>query len=208
MITDLALRWIVSALFVFSALECGAELVRGRHTATIAISNTLHVAMAVTMITMAWPLGMHLPNRSLMTFFSFAAVWFLAMMLTTALTYSERGVVGYHAVMMTAMAWMCGAMSGSFQPAQPANDQHTVSTSETMPGMDMSHDMPRTDTTSEWIGSVNWACFVGFSVAAMFWTYRYFAERKRAASSPYRAWGMACQAMMAVGMAIMFHSML
>jgi len=208
MIGDPVLRWLVSLLFLLSVAECGTELIRGRRIPTLVVSNTLHVVMAVTMIVMAWPLGSHLPNRGLLFFFAFAGVWFLVMILVADRTHTKRAVLGYHAVMMFAMAWMSAAMGGVFLRTQPASHHHTMTTApEPMPGMDMSRDTPPTDTAPEWIGMVNWLCVIGFTVAALFWTYRYFSTRKHASGGPACGWGAACQAMMAAGIAIMFGSM-
>jgi hypothetical protein len=61
-------------------------------------------------------------------------------------------------------------------------------------------DMPGMNDSSSVTG-LNWLCTIGFAVAALFWLYLYFTKRDR-------RFGITCQAMMAVGTAIMFSLML
>jgi hypothetical protein len=60
-----------------------------------------------------------------------------------------------------------------------------------------------------WIDVIDWFWTAGFAVATLWWLNRYFVERRSAPTSPsHRHLGVACQAMMAAGMAIMFGVML
>jgi hypothetical protein len=49
---------------------------------------------------------------------------------------------------------------------------------------------------------------VGFAVATVWWLYRYFVERRARPAERRRLLGIASQAMMAAGMAVMFGVML
>ena len=122
MIDDAALRWVVTALFVFSAAVCLRALVAGRHSAASTVSHSLHAIMAIAMAVMAWPRGAELPSRPPMLFFLAAAVWFAVV---TGRDREHRAANSYHTVMMLAMAWMYAAMGGLPLPtamAGPATD--------------------------------------------------------------------------------------
>lgn len=206
MIADLALRWVVTVLFALSAAECTYALARSRGSLTDAVSQLLHLAMAVAMVVMAWPRGAELPTVGPMVFFSTAAVWFLAGLLRSGTTPS-RLVDGYHAAMMLAMAWMYAVMNGDVL----ARRTETVAAgSHDMPAMHMHHGggtAMAAETMSVqplWIPTINWLLTIGFVIAAVVWLHRYFAARQRSERSPFTHFGTLCRAMMAAGMAIMF----
>ena len=80
-----------------------------------------------------------------------------------------------------------------------------------MPGMDMGATTMSSNHAGHpgWIAAVNWFWTIGFAVAALWWIYHYFARRQARGAQPAdRSLGIACQAMMAAGMAIMFGVML
>lgn len=206
MISDLLLRWIVTALFVVSAAECGFALAVGRRPWTHAVGYLLHFVMAVAMAVMAWPRGAELPTTGPMWFFLAASLWFVVMGLVEA---GHRGAYAYHAAMMLAMSWMYAAMGGILLPvpadgagsggghaghhASAATETHAVANTE------LSAADPLLAT------GLNWLCTVGFAVAALWWLYRYAVVRRSdSAGVGHRHLGIACQAMMAVGMSIMF----
>ena len=215
MIQDLPLRWLVTALFVLSAAECSYALATGRRVWTHVIGQSLHFVMAVAMAIMAWPRGAALPTTAPMVFFLFATVWFLLLALAQS---GHRGINAYHAVMMLAMAWMYAVMGGSLLAAPPEGGgeagipaAHHGSSANSMPGM----NMPGMSGSDEgpgqplFITGLNWLCAVGFALATVWWLYRYFVARKAEPTQPkHRFLGTASQAMMAVGMAIMFGAML
>ncbi|MEE6170180.1 MULTISPECIES: DUF5134 domain-containing protein [unclassified Mycolicibacterium] len=208
MIGDLFLRWIVTALFVISALECGYAIATGHRSWTHVVGHLLHFVMAVAMAVMAWPRGAALPTMGPMVFFAAAALWFAAIVVTTA---AHRAVAGYHAFMMLAMAWMYAVMNGGLLPGQTMSGHHDTQASAMamdMPGMDMSVATEASTGPSYpgWIDAVDWLCTVAFAAAAVWWLYRYFAARQ-ADPARYQL-GAACQAMMAAGMAVMFGVML
>lgn len=109
MIQDLALRWVVTLMFVFSAAVCVSSIVTNRHSAANVVSHSLHAIMAIAMAVMAWPRGADLPSRAPMIFFAAAAVWFAVVVVRDA---GHRGSNVYHALMMLAMAWMYAVMGG------------------------------------------------------------------------------------------------
>jgi hypothetical protein len=223
MIHDLALRWVVTLVFVFSAGVCISAIAKNRHCTANLISHGLHAVMAVAMAVMAWPRGAELPTRAPMIFFLAAAVWFAAVAVRAG---GHRIANTYHALMMLAMAWMYAAMGGL--PLQPQQGPMSA----TMSGMDMagtgtddaaghtghaghaghaspSAAMPSATEPASWIGTLNWMCTLAFAAATVFWLYRFVAERVQASNDESRSSvGILCQLAMAAGMTIMFGVML
>lgn len=210
MIQDLALRWVVTLLFLFSAAVCVQAVAANKHGVANAVSHSLHAIMAVAMAVMAWPRGAELPTRAPMIFFAAAAVWFAVV---TARNSDHRAGNVYHTLMMLAMAWMYAAMGGlPLTKAAPAAMQD-------MPGMDMSgghaghaghagHGGAAGAAAPEpasWVGVLNWVCVIGFGAATAFWLYRLVTARlKPAENGSHQSVGILCQLAMAAGMAIMF----
>ena len=215
MINDLALRWIVTLMFLFSAAVCVSAIARNRHSTANLICHSLHAVMAIAMAVMAWPRGAELPTRAPMIFFFLAAVWFAVVTLRAG---DHRLANAYHTLMMLAMAWMYAAMGGL-----PLRQQ-----AMSMPGMDMAgmaeaegsgghaghagHAGHSTATHSgteaaTWVGTVNWLCTLFFAAAAAFWFYRLVTARLRGSDAGSTV-GILCQFAMAAGMAIMFGVML
>ncbi|OBK22086.1 hypothetical protein A5634_07880 [Mycobacterium asiaticum] len=209
MIDDLPLRWVVTGLFLLSAI--GFALVTDRKSWTSVVSHGLHLTMAIAMAVMVWPQGLGLPPTPAEAFFLAAAVWFAIAAIFAARVLGTRLVRGYHAVKMLAMAWMYAVMGGHLTP--PGIDHHLP---PDVPGMDMAgmDDMPEMTNaagagTHGWISTGNWIWAAFFVLAAFAWTYRFLTMRRRRGS---RAWrvrlGSMVQAMTATGMAIMFAIML
>lgn len=215
MIADLALRWVVTVLFALSAAECIYAFTRSYERPSVAVSQLLHLAMAVAMVVMAWPRGAELPTLGPMLFFLAAAIWFLTGMMRIATSGGRLGN-GYHAVMMAAMAWMYAVMNGNVlaphgDPVVTAGHgghamhmaAHTAEAIPAAPAV-MEHGAAQ----PVWINAVNWTLTIGFVVAVGVWLYRYFAARQRSAQQPGMPpsghFGTLCRAMMAAGMAVMF----
>ena len=207
MISDLALRWLVTVLFALSAAECAACIVQGdRHWRRV-VGQVLHIVMALAMGVMAWPRGAALPTIAPMVFFLLATAWYVGIVVAVT---GHRVVNGYHGAMMLAMSWMYAVMNGHLLPGQSGTadgaDQHGTH--------QMSMAMPDTHTHGgsgdpAWITAINWFWAIGFALAALWWTYRFFEERRHRPAEPaYRFFDVACQSMMAAGMAIMFGVML
>jgi hypothetical protein len=210
MIQDLWPRWIVTALFVIGAAECGFAIAADRRSWTHVVGHSLHFVMAVAMAVMAWPRGAALPTTGPMVFFLAATVWFVVVALAES---GHRASNAYHASMMLAMAWMYAVMSGGLLPTPTegtgGSTDHMASTAS-MPGMDMPATAISADTVQNppFISGLNWLCTAGFAIAAVWWVYLYVARRRAEPASANRFFGIACQAMMAAGMAIMFGVML
>lgn len=170
--------------------------------------------MSAAMIVMAWPAGMSLPTAAPMAFFFLAAVWFVLAPGRVSSGIADRLINSYHAVKMTAMAWMYAVMSGRLPGQTYHPTDHTVAASSGMhmAGMDMSgHETPWSAAEPGWITTVNAFASVGFSAAALYWLYRYFDERRTepvARSAHLARLAPLCQAFMAAGAAIMFGAML
>lgn len=211
MIEDLLLRWVVTALFVVTAVLFAAASAANRRAPTYVVSGALHIVMAVAMVVMAWPQGAALPTTPPMLFFLLAALWYVIM---TFAQPGHRVANAYHAAMMLAMAWMYAVMSGALLPAPTdgsggggGHGGHHHG-GHSMPGGDMAAAAP-SDTTPPFVTGLNWVCTVGFAVAAAVWLYVYFVRRRAEPESPAtRFFGITGQVLMATGMAIMFGVML
>jgi hypothetical protein len=203
MIQDIALRWILTALFILAAAECLFSIAADPRAWTHVVCDALHFIMSVTMAAMAWPWGTKLATIDSMVFFLLAAVWFVVVGFGTG----HRVVNGYHALMMLAMAWMYAVMNGNALPGQREARHGTATEPHTsMPGMDMSGaDTSPRGGDPPWIDTVNLFCTIGFAVAALWWVYRGIAARKTVMGRPaHRLLGEARQAAMAAGITIMF----
>jgi hypothetical protein len=216
-IADPLLRWVVTAVFVFSAAEAVFAIATGGRVWRHVVAHGLHLAMAVAMAIMAWPSGAALPTTPPMVFFGVATLWFVGVMLAQS---SHRLVNGYHAVMMLAMAWMYAVMSGGLSPQQPPG-MDTAAAADgghgghgSMPGMP-GMAMPGGDASDSgsslppFVDGIDWLFTAGFTLAAIWWLYRYFVERKADPDQPaHRFLGAMSQVLMAAGMAAMFAVML
>jgi Domain of unknown function (DUF5134) len=197
-IADLTLRWVVTALFVLSALECGCAITLAHRRPAAVVGHGLHLVMAVAMAVMAWPRGADLPTTGPMVFFLIAAAWFGGVVVRAG-GPRTRLVNGYHAAMMLAMAWMYAVMNGQLLPGQAV----AHSASHAHAGHEHASAYPT------WIAAVNWFWTLAFAVAAVWWSYAYFAGRQRTPGRmSFVHFGILCQAFIAVGMAIMFGVML
>lgn len=210
MIQDVALRWVVTLLFGFSAVVCIRAIIGNRHSAAAVISLSLHALMAIAMAVMAWPRGAELPTRAPMVIFAVAALWFAVM---TGRNGGQRAANSYHTLMMLAMAWMYAAMGGLPLRTTAHPDMAGM---DGMSGMSPSehaghgsHSGHAAGATAGWVGAVNWLFALGFGIAALFWLYRYITTgRQGKEEASGRRVGVLCQAAMASGMAIMFAVML
>jgi hypothetical protein len=198
MIHDIVLRWVVIGLFALTAVEYGVAVITKPRPWTSAVNHALHVVMAVAMVVMAWPWSTQLPTTGPAVFFLLAALTFAAMAIFAIRTTSRRELYFYHGLMMLATAWMYVIMDSHLMPAG-SSTQPDMS----MPGMDVSAmNMPARNSAT-WSSAVGWFGAVGFTAAAIFWTYRYVLDRRRK-TAPRRSLGDLGQAMMAAGMAIFF----
>ncbi|ORB12201.1 hypothetical protein BST37_16985 [Mycobacterium noviomagense] len=210
MIDGLALPLAVTVLFGASFATHVYILVAQDGPWTSTVERLLHIVMCAAMVVMAWPVGMELAPLGPIIFFLAATVWF---MLVAALVFSgtaERLINGYHAIMMAAVAWLYAVMNGGLPGQHSHSPDHTMSSAPgvQMPGMNMS----LSETAQPvWVTTVNWIATVGYATAAVYWLYRYFAQRKTNPAlqrANLADLGLPCQAFMAAGMAVMFGAML
>src|SRR6185503_18626957 len=124
------------------------------------ISTLLHLVMSVAMIVMAWSAGTQLPTNEPVVFFGIAAIWFVAVAVTDASGARPRLTNAYHAVMMTAMAWMFAVIhtgpltsrSGhSHHHEAHASGMHTSSTIDAS-SMGLSPHI----SEPAWVTTINW----------------------------------------------------
>jgi hypothetical protein len=208
-IGDLVLPLTVTVLFGVSLAGHVYFLVAQRSQWLGAVESLLHVVMCAAMILMAWPVGMELPTPGPIVFFLAAAAWFVLVAAHIFSDTAARLTNCYHATMMAAVAWLYAVMGGGL-PGQPGRSpDHAMSRSPGMQMPDMDLSVPKTAEPG-WITTLNWIATVGYACAAMYWLYRYFAQRKTN-PGPHSAYlaglGPPCQAFMASGMAIMFGTM-
>ena len=199
MIHEIVLRWVVIGLFGLTAAEFGLATVIKRRPWTSVLNHALHFVMAVAMVAMAWPWAARFPTTGPAVFFLLAAVSFVAMAVFAVQAATLRGLYAYHGLMMLSTAWMYAIMDSHLMPARSSTPPDM-----SMPGMDMSAmSMPASSGPHVWFSAVGWFGAIGFAVAAVFWTYRYFIERQHKVA-PRRTLGDLAQAMIAAGMAIFF----
>jgi hypothetical protein len=203
MIHDIVLRWVVIGLFGLTAIEYAVAVVTKPRPWTSAVNHALHFVMAVAMVVMASPWCAQLPTTGPAVFFLLAGLSFVVMAVFAVRTTTLRVLYVYHGVMMLSTAWMYAVMNTHLMPAQPSAQPDM-----SMPGMDMSSmNMPAGHESPIWFSVIGWIGTVGFALAAVFWTWRYFIDRHRK-MTPRRSLGDLGQAMMAAGMAIFFLSTL
>ncbi|WP_322861239.1 DUF5134 domain-containing protein [Mycobacterium europaeum] len=199
MIHDPLLRWLVTGFFALGALECALPILTQRRPWTVVVGHSLHFLMAVSMAVMAWPWSMRLPTMMPAVFFLLAALWFATMGLVAARPAAQRGLFGYHSLMMLATAWMYAGMNSPLPSAQ-SHPQAGATT----PGMDMAAmNMSASSESPTWFSAVNWFGTTAFAIATIFWTRRYVTSQLRGTTRA-RSLGNIAQAMMAAGMAVLF----
>jgi hypothetical protein len=213
MVDDLATRLVITAVFCVSIAECLYVLVAQHGSRRSTLNNLLHVTMSVAMIVMAWSAGTQLPTTAPMVFFLLAAIWFVAVAVTGASCIRQRLTSGYHAVMMTAMAWMFAAIHSGPLASSDHSHHHDVHASDmhTPSGIDASSmELSSKVNETAWITTINWIATLGFAIAAMYWLSRFFVERRTSPVSHdalLARTGLLGQASMAAGTAIMFGAM-
>jgi Domain of unknown function (DUF5134) len=210
MIDEFVLPLVITAVFCIGIAGCLYVLVAQHGPRRYTLNNLLHVVMAVAMIVMAWSGGTHLPTTEPMVFFLLAAIWFVAVAVTGASGVGERLTNGYHAVMMTAMAWMFAVIHNGPSASFDHSHHHDVRASgmHTSSGIDAS-SMELSPKANEpaWITTINWTATLGFAIAAVYWLCRFFVERRTSPASHETVLArreLLCQACMAAGAAIMF----
>lgn len=214
LIDDLALRWIVTMLFGVSIAIYVYILVAQHDRWMSTVNHLLHLTMSAAMILMVWRVGLNLPTVGPLACCLLAGAWFVRVAIRMSATTFERLTNGYYAVMVAAMAWMYTSMNGSLPGHTCHSPDHTQSASQSMnmSAIEMStQEMPPTAPDPEWITTVDWIATLGFAVAAAYWGYHYFANRR---TNPVRHavqfthMELLYQATTAAGTALMFAMML
>jgi uncharacterized protein DUF5134 len=100
--------------------------------------------------------------------------------------------------MMLAMAWMYTFIHGLLLPGHSSVPHHV--------DMDMAGKEVQTSAESPgWITAINWSWFVGFVVAAVFWTSGFGVKRPDRSTDGWWRWlNTPAQVTMAAAMSIMF----
>jgi hypothetical protein len=178
LIGDLTLRWIVTILFGVSIATYLYVVVAQHDRWTSTVNHLLHLTMSAAMILMVWRVGMNLPAVGPMIFFLLAGVWFVRV---AGRVSRDRLTNYYYAVTMAAMAWMYAVMNGSLPGQTGHSPDHALSGSlaMNMSGMEMpAQQMSGTVPGPGWISTVNWIATLGFAVVVLYWSCRFFAERR------------------------------
>lgn len=220
MIADLTLRWVVTLLFVATAVEAVVSLGVSRHHRAAVVGHGFHLLMAVAMAVMAWPRGATLPTTAPMVVFLCATVWFVAVAAVVAVTSAERVVNGYYAVVMFAMAWMYAVMNGATLPGHDVGGAdagsaggHSGHAGHAGHGggqqVVASPDPSAAPTVPDYIPVMNWVWIVVFAAATLYWLNRYFFARPGGTNRPaLQRFSLLSQAAMAAGMSVMYAVML
>ncbi|BBZ71077.1 DUF5134 domain-containing protein [Mycobacterium paraseoulense] len=205
---DNTVRWLVTALFAVSFASYAYFLVAQRRCWTGVVSQLLHLAMSAVMISMAWGVGMSLPTIVAATCFLLGGAWFVGIAGRAPWAADGRLTNYYYALMMVAMAWMYGAMNGSW----PGHPEHTGMDGMNMPApsaasgvQHAAHRLPQ--AAANWVSIVNWAAALGFGAVAILWAYRWLAQHwtrlmPRTVRLTYAQ--IVTQAVTAAGTALMF----
>ncbi|HVV08007.1 DUF5134 domain-containing protein [Amycolatopsis sp.] len=197
MIPETPLRWILTLAFAGAGAFCAYRFLR-HGSAAHRVSDVLHLAMCAGMIAMAWPAAMNLARVPQILLFSIAALWFTGLLVFDVRCHHGKLALGYHAVMTAAMAWMVlimpTAMSGTSTAAPAAGGEHA--------GMDMGAGTLTIDAPAH-VVVVAIVLTIVFAVAGVLWLARAI-DGARPAHAPWLpAAGLATDAVMGLGMAVM-----
>ncbi|MGW1163154.1 DUF5134 domain-containing protein [Streptomyces sp. NPDC002519] len=214
MIAATGLRWILTAVFALSALHGGWQVARPGYASARRVDHGLHTLMGLAMIAMVWPWGMDLPAAPQVVLFGAGAVWFArtAPSLLRSGSWLKSGAVPLpHVVMTAAMAWMVAVMASAAMSAGHGGG----GASGDMPGMIMSGGSGTASMSLTGTGERLTAGLLAvvLAVVGLRWLGRAFDRARTAratepghdgAGSEEAAFGLACHAAMALGMAAMF----
>ncbi|WP_025733490.1 DUF5134 domain-containing protein [Carnimonas nigrificans] len=154
------LRWLITVLFAFAAVDSAYRVIRPERS-ILRYCHLWHLLMALAMLAMSWPWGHQLPALPQIVVFSVALLWFVWLGISGGCCASDdphrnltRLSMGYHALMMAAMAWMLLAMSNMGEMAQ--HSHHMISHGD--------HHMPQASASflsahHQWIGQAWIAVF-------------------------------------------------
>lgn len=205
MITDIGLRWILTAVFAATGVFCGYRCLR-HGTAGARVSDLLHVLMCAGMVAMAWPAAMAFARVPQTILFAAAAAWFAGALVVRRGDHGDHSGVAHahHALMMAGMAWMVfvmpSAMSGMVMSAAEHGGEHA--------GMAMGDGMTMSGSAPPHVAIVAGILAVLFLVAGTGWLARAI-DLGRADHRPnLRTTGLAAEGAMSLGMAVMTVAMI
>ena len=196
MITEPALRWIVTVAFAATGVFCLYRCLR-HGSGTHRVGDVLHVLMCAGMIAMAWPAGMTFARVPQVLLFSAAAVWFTGVLVLGSAGAHGRLSLGQHALMMGGMAWMVLVM-----PAAMAGMTMTPAAS----GEHAAHGgaaMQMGASSSPGVAAVAVVLAVVFLVAGTAWLARALDSGRTERGLRLGTAGHAADAVMSLGMALM-----
>lgn len=198
MISQPALRWILTVAFAAAGVFCSYRCFR-HGPALHRVSDALHLAMCAGMIAMAWPTAMNLARIPQILVFGFAALWFLGLLVFDVRGRHGRLSLGYHALMLAAMAWMVlvmpSAMTGTSTAGMPEGGEHA--------GMSMGGGAMTTVGAPPHVVVIAIVLTVVFAGAGVCWLARAIDTARVLGAPRLTAAGLAVDAVMGLGMAVM-----
>ncbi|MGJ8517074.1 DUF5134 domain-containing protein [Carnimonas bestiolae] len=127
------LRWLITALFAFAAIDSAYRIIRPERS-ILRYCHLWHLLMSLAMLAMSWPWGHQLPALPQVVLFSVATLWFVWLGISGGCCATDdphrnltRLSMGYHALMMAAMAWMLldmASMAGMSDMSGMAHHAH------------------------------------------------------------------------------------
>ena len=183
MISQLALRWALTALFVVTAALFAAAVRRERP-----VVNALHALASAAMILMIWPAGMSISPLVYLLVFTGAALYFAYL----ALFGDRLAHPVYHCAMMAAMAVMGLLMAPNTAMPAMSGGSHMH-----MSHLPMAMPTPAAAPSPLWLTATTIVLAAGFAIAALWWFYLLVRGPQR----PY------ADLLMALGMSAAFAAM-
>jgi hypothetical protein len=151
--------WLISAWFATLGVAALIGTLRQRSWRG-RVSGAAHTLMCLAMAVMPWPAAADVPAIVTVLVFSAAALWFVGLAGlapepdASPTHHGQRLTLGYHALMMAAMAWMGVAMAGP-----------------SMAGMEMGHG-PAASPMPGWAAGATLGFAVVFACAATWFVVR------------------------------------
>jgi hypothetical protein len=182
--------WVCTVLFGLPSGFLLYRLASGR-VWTERVGNGFHLLAALTMISMLWPWGAHIPAIIQAFAFCAGAGWF-AIAASKAIRATEVGIpnskdaltAAYHSAMMVSMVWMVLRMTDhsvdvSLTPIGPTYaGSPEIPSSKSPLSIHGSHGSAATSSVSipqahqDWTSTVSVALVLAFAAAALVWLYR------------------------------------
>lgn len=217
MITNIALQWALSALFILTTAYAVVWMVRS-WTAGDRISYLAHALMGLAMFAMIWPWGMQTWIVPQIVVFSFATLWFLFLIGGHGRHpqapgahdghHNSSGQLAYHAGMMASMVGMGFAMLAYGTASVSTGDLAGI---DDMSGMDAAGGMASGMSSPVWVTVISVTCALGFAVATVYFLRSTVvaatapaAPTERTRLGGYRTADAVWNLLMAAGMLVLF----